>query len=194
MNREDVYKKELEYIKSEKIRNSALVMIKLLPEYIFHEAAASTGKYHPKYALGEGGLVRHVKAAVRIGYELLADPCIGDKYTNTEKDLMIMGLILHDGLKRGLTEERYTRFDHPLLMSNYLKENKDKLELSDEELDLVCSVIETHMGPWTTDYQGNEVLQRPKTKYQNFVHMCDYLASRKALLFEFDSNNNIIPC
>ena len=135
MNREDVYKKELEYIKSEKIKNSTLVMIKLLPEYIFHEAAASTGKYHPKYALGEGGLVRHVKAAVRIGYELLSDPCIGDKYTNTEKDLMLMGLILHDGLKRGLTEERYTRFDHPLLMSNYLKENKDKLELSDEELD-----------------------------------------------------------
>lgn len=47
------------------------------------------------------------------------------------------------------------------------------------------------MGPWTTDYQGNEILEKPKTKYQNFVHMCDYLASRKAILFNFDEENNI---
>ena len=28
-----------------------------------------------------------------------------------------------------------------------------------------------------TDYSGNEVLEKPHTKYQNFVHMCDFLAS-----------------
>ena len=58
-------------------------------------------------------------------------------------------------------------------------ENKDKLKMSDEEVQLASSVIKTHMGPWITDYQGNEILEKPKTKYQNFVHMCDYLASRK---------------
>ena len=192
MNKEEVYKKELEYIKDNDIRESCLTMIKLLPDYIFHEAASSTGKYHPKYALGEAGLVRHTKAAVRFAYELLSDPSIGDKYTSKEKDLMIMALILHDGLKRGLKEEKYTRFDHPILMANYIEDNKDKLKLTDEERELVCSTIKTHMGPWVTDYNGNEVLEKPKTKYQNFVHMCDYLASRKALLLEFDENNNVI--
>lgn len=192
MNKDKIYEIELGYIKDEKVRESCLVMINLLPEYIFHEAASSTGKYHPKYALGEGGLVRHTKAAVRFAYELLSDPSIGDKYTDKEKDLMIMGIILHDGLKRGLKEERYTRFDHPIIMANYIEENKDKLSLNDEERELVCSVIKTHMGPWTTDYDGNEVLEKPKTKYQNFVHMCDYLASRKAILLEFDENNNVI--
>ena len=192
MNKDKIYEIELGYIKDEKVRESCLVMINLLPEYIFHEAASSTGKYHPKYALGEGGLVRHTKAAVRFAYELLSDPSIGDKYTDKEKDLMIMGIILHDGLKRGLKEERYTRFDHPIIMASYIEENKDKLSLNDEERELVCSVIKTHMGPWTTDYDGNEVLEKPKTKYQNFVHMCDYLASRKAILLEFDENNNVI--
>ena len=192
MNKDKIYEKELEYIKDEKVRESCLKMINLLPEYIFHEAASSTGKYHPKYALGEGGLVRHTKAAVRIAHELFEDPCIGEKYSNKEKDLIIMGLILHDGLKRGLKEEKYTRFDHPILMADYIEENKDKLSITDEERELVCSVIRTHMGSWTTDYQGNEVLERPKTKQQNFVHMCDYLASRKVLLLEFDNENNVI--
>ena len=45
--------------------------------------------------------------------------------------------------------------------------------------------------PSTTDYNGVEVLEQPKTKYQNFVHMCDYLASRKCILLPFDENNNI---
>ena len=55
----------------------------------------------------------------------------------------------------------------------------------------MASAIKTHMGPWTTDYSGNEVLERPQTKYQNFVHMCDYLASRKCILVPFDKENNI---
>ena len=53
-------------------------------------------------------------------------------------------------------------------------------------------VIASHMGPWTKDYNGNEVLPPPKTKYQNFVHMCDYLASRKFINLEFDDNNDVI--
>ena len=109
MNKSLKFSKELEYIKSEKIKNACQKMIELLPDYFFEVPASSTGKYHPEYALGEGGLLRHTKAAVRIAYELLNDPCIGDKYTQDEKDLMIMALILHDGLKSGLNHEKYTR-------------------------------------------------------------------------------------
>ena len=166
-------------------------MIEALPDYFFKVEASSTGKYHPEYALGNGGLIRHTKAAVRIAYELLSDPCIGDKYTSKEKDLMIMGLILHDGLKKGLNEEKYTRFDHPILISEYIMDMEERLDLEMEEIEFVCDVVKTHMGPWTKDYNGVEVLERPKTKYQNFVHMCDYLASRKCLLLPFDNNNDI---
>lgn len=191
MNKKDVFKKELSYIKDEKIKNSCITMIEALPDYFFKVEASSTGKYHPEYALGNGGLIRHTKAAVRIAYELLSDPCIGDKYTSKEKDLMIMGLILHDGLKKGLNEEKYTRFDHPILISEYIMDMEEKLDLEMEEIEFVCDVVKTHMGPWTKDYNGVEVLERPKTKYQNFVHMCDYLASRKCLLLPFDNNNDI---
>ena len=192
MNREELILNELDLIKSDRIQNACVKIVNLLPDYWLTTPAASTGKYHPEYAQGEGGLLRHSKAAMRIGYELLSDPCIGDKYTDDEKDLMLVSLLVHDGLKLGNPKEQYTRFDHPILMANYLKEKKDELEeLTEDEITFMGDVIKTHMGPWTTDYNGNEVLERPKTKYQNFVHMCDFLASRKCLLVPFDEDNNI---
>lgn len=191
MNREEIFKDELGFIKSDRIRKSCIEMLKILPDYFFEIEASSTGKYHPNYALGKGGLVRHTKAAVRIAKELLGDACIGDKYTQDEKDLMIMALILHDGVKSGVPKEKYTRFDHPIMIGQMIMDNEENMELEMEEIEFLDDVIKTHMGPWTTDYNGVEVLERPKTKYQNFVHMCDFLASRKFLEVPFDENNNI---
>ena len=184
-------KTEIEYIKNTRIRKACEEMVKLLPDYFFELPAASTGKYHPAYAAGEGGLLRHTKAAVRIAIEILSDPSTGDKYTSDEKDMMIMALILHDGLKSGVPKEKYTRFDHPLLMADYIMDNEEILGLEVEEIEFICDAIKTHMGVWTTDYNGVEVLEKPKTKYQNFVHLCDFLASRKCILLPFDENNEI---
>ncbi len=191
MDRLEMFIEELDYIKDKSYKKALLNIINMLPEYFFHEAASSTGKYHPDYALGEGGLLRHSKAAMRIGYELLVNPSIGDKYTSREKDLMLMSLLVHDGLKRGINAEKYTRFDHPIIMANFIVDNYKEIGLSKEDAKFMGDVIKTHMGPWTTDYNGNEILEKPKTKYQNFVHMCDYLASRKCLLVPFDKNNKI---
>ena len=192
MNKEEMFLDELEYIKDEKLQDSLLKIIESLPEYWFHVAASSTGKYHPKYSLGEGGLLRHSKAAMRIGYELLGNPSIGEKYTEREKNLMLIALLVHDGLKLGEKEERYTRFDHPILMANFIINNQEKYNLEEEDAKFIADVIKTHMGPWTKDYSGNEVLERPKTKYQNFVYMCDFLAAKKFLQVSFDEDNNII--
>ena len=191
MNYEKLFEVELTYLKSDRIKKACLAMTKLLPDYFYEVPASSTGKYHPSYSLGEGGLLRHSKAAMRIGYELLQDPSIGDKYTDDEKDLMLMALLIHDGLKSGYPQEKYTRFDHPILMADYLMDCEEELGLEVEEIEFLGDVIKTHMGVWTTDYNGNEILEKPKTKYQNFVHMCDYLASRKCLLVPFDKDNKI---
>lgn len=191
MEKSSIFQKELNYITNEKIKESTKKMLELLPDYFFEIEASSTGKYHPRYALGERGLIRHTKSATRFAFELLSDPSIGDKYTSDEKDLMYMAIILHDGLKSGNPKEKYTRFDHPILIANYIEENKDQLLLNSDEIKFVKDAVKTHMGVWTKDYNGNEILEKPKTKYQNFVHMCDYLASRKSILFEFDDNDDI---
>ncbi len=191
MNIETMFDKEISYIKDNQIKSAMVKLLNILPEYWFEVPASSTGKYHPEYALGDGGLLRHSKAAMRIGYELLSDPSIGEKYTDHEKDLMLVSLLVHDGLKSGNPKEKYTRFDHPILMANYILEKHEEIGISKVDATFCADVIKTHMGYWTTDYDGNEVLEKPKTKYQNFVHMCDYLASRKCILVPFDKDNKI---
>ena len=192
MNKEELFKKEIDFIKDKDLKQVLIKLADLVPEYFYEVPAASTGKYHPSYAAGNGGLLRHSKAAMRIGYELLNNPTIGDKYTSREKDLMLIALLFHDGLKLGLPKEKYTRFDHPILMQKFIYDNKDELCLSDEDAVFLGDAIKTHMGPWTKDHDGVEVLEAPHTKYQNFVHMCDYLASRKFLEVPFDENNTIL--
>lgn len=186
----EIFNKEISYIKDNRIKNSLITMLKKLPDYFYEVPASSTGKYHPSFSLGERGLVRHTKAAVRIAKELMDDISLNN-FNQNEKDLIIFSLILHDGLKSGKNKSEYTLFEHPILMSNFIKENKDELELNDNEINFVCRCIETHMGPWTTNYKGEDVLTPPKDKYQRFVHMCDYLSSRKFLDIKF-INDNIV--
>lgn len=191
MDKISFFEKEYTYIQNEKYREDLKILVNLLPDYFFEVEAASTGKYHPEFALGKGGLVRHTKSAVRIAYELLNNKIIGNQFSPQQKDLMLISLILHDGLKSGLEKQKYTQVDHPLLVSNYIKDNKDKLTFTDEEIRFICECIESHMGEYNTDFHGREVLPLPKNKYQKFVHMCDYLSSRKFLNIKFE-NNDII--
>lgn len=188
MNKSEIFKNELNYIKNEEIKKSTMYMLEILPDYFFEIPASSTGKYHPKFASSTNGLVKHTKVAVRIAYELLNNPSL-NKFNEREKDLIIMSIILHDGLKSGLEKEKYTKVDHPLLIANYIKENKERLFLNEDDIEKICSSISSHMGPWNTDYNGNEVLPKPKTAMQRFVHMCDYLSSKKFIDVEFENLN-----
>lgn len=187
--KENIFKKEITYIKNERYKENAKVLINLLPDYFFEVAASSTGKYHPSFALGSSGLVRHTKVAARIAKELLDDESISNVFKDEEKDLMIIAIIMHDGLKHGLTKEKYTRFDHPVLMADFIKEKKGETSLKEGEIEFLSNVISSHMGPWNTNPYSDVVLPKPKNKYQKFVHMCDYLASRKFLDVKFEDND-----
>ena len=192
MKKQEVFKKEISYVKDASRRKDLKTLISSLPDYFFEIPASSTGKYHPSFSLGEGGLVRHTKAAVRIAHELLENNTVGMKFTDKDKDLIIMALTLHDGLKSGLEHSKYTKFDHPLLVSKHILEQKNKLSLEIDDIRKMCSMIESHMGEWTYDsYQKKEVLPKPRSAEQRFVHMCDFLASRKFLDIKFDKDNNI---
>ncbi len=186
---ESVFNKEYEYIKNKNYKLAAKELINLLPDYFFKIQASSTGKYHPSFSLGDGGLIRHTKAAVRIAHELLNNNSLGHKFTDREKDLIIISLLIHDGLKHGKTCESYTVFDHPLIICDYIIENKDKISLSDEDINFITNCIKSHMGEWNTNSYSNVILPIPKDKYQRFVHMCDFLASRKFLDIKFENND-----
>ena len=186
--RSNIFNNELNYITDERIKQNARIIIDNLPDYFFTIQAASTGKYHPTYALGEKGLIRHTKAAVYFANTLFGIY----KFDNSTKDLIIVSLLIHDGLKKGFTEEKYTRFDHPLLVGELLEKIKENLTLTDTEIETIKTNVSSHMGKWNTNEYSDVVLPLPENLTQKFVHMCDYLASRKEIHFEFDSNSNLI--
>lgn len=183
MNKIKYFEKEITYIKNKSYQEDIKYLINLLPEYFFTIPAASTGKYHPKFANTKSGLVKHTKVAVRIAYDLFETV---NNFTDDEKDLVIMALILHDGLKKGILEEEYTRFDHPLLVSKFIMENAKHLSLDIDNLRKLCSLIESHMGKWNKSKYSKVELPIPNTELQRYVHRCDYLASRNYLNVSFD--------
>ena len=189
MNKIDYFKVELNYIKDKRIQDACKYMINLLPDYFFEIPASSTGKYHPEFASSKNGLVKHTKVAVRFAYELFNIENINSKYTSVEKDLIIMALLIHDGLKSGIVKETYTKFDHPILIANLVIDNKEHLNLTDEEIDKLTGMLKCHMGGWNTNNYSDVVLPKPKNKLENFVHMCDFLASRKVINVKFNDIN-----
>lgn len=176
------------WIVNPKIRAFAERLIECAPDYFFEVAASSTGKFHPAYALGPGGLVRHTLAATRIMHELFTLDMF-NKYSQDQKDMMLTSIIAHDFFKHGLESKagRYTVAEHPVVCADYIKGNAELCAmLEPEQIDYIYGCIASHMGQWCTDYRSRrEILPRPKTGAQNLVHLCDYLASRKYLLFDF---------
>ena len=185
--KKDVFEMELHNFKYENVRISTENVLEMLPDYFYQIPASSSGKYHPSFSLGEGGLVRHVKVAMRILEEIFKDEAFGiyDEYT---KDLMRMALILHDGFKSGLEYIGHTCSEHPVIMSDFILTNKSKLLISDRDAKYVSDLVLTHMGPWNKDKEGNVIMPVPKTQEQIIIHLCDYIASRNFLNVCFKDN------
>lgn len=185
----EVFKTELDKIENCNVRKSTEIILNLLPDYFYKVPASSSGKYHPAYALGEGGLVRHVKVAMRVLEEIFKDDVFGifDDYT---KDLMRMALLLHDGFKRGKIDSGHTVPEHPVIMANFILENKDKLLINEDDAIFVSSMIISHMGPHWND--KHKFLPTPQTDEEKVIHYCDLFASRDFFDVHFDENDQIL--
>lgn len=182
MNKLEILKYELNLIKDKNIKHFNESALKLLPDYFWTISASSTAKYHPKYALGEGGLVKHTQCAVRIAESLFQIV----NFSNEEQDIIISALLLHDGCKKGLTESQYVKHDHPEIIIEFLLMNKLDEFISIKQFELLSNCIRKHMGKWNTNNYDKTVLLVPQTKIERFVHMCDYLASRKFLNLDLE--------
>lgn len=184
MEKEDkikMFQSELNLIYDENIREQVRNGIAQIDDYFFKIPASSTGKYHPAFALGDGGLVRHTKACVKIAVELLRLEMFQSLLQYN--DIIISALIFHDCKKNG-DGEKYTKSDHPLLACEFLVNN---IYIGTSLCCKIVPLIKSHMGQWNTDFKtGKEILPKPLTPLQKFVHLCDYLASRKFLEIKFE--------
>jgi len=188
MDKVKAFEPEINLIKNKLIKEFVINAIQTIPNHFFEAAASSTGKYHPAYTLGKGGLLRHTKAAVRIAVEL--SRLEWWHFSNDEVDLALGALILHDGWKYGEEYSKYSLAEHPTFATFALKNNGDlqqKRIITEEQFQTIVDCIETHTGQWVEHPRTHEIiLEKPKTPLQKFVHLADYIASRKCLTMEFD--------
>ena len=175
--------KEINLIQSGGLRIFVSDCLSKAPDYFYTMPASTTGKYHPAYCLGEGGLVRHVKAAVALAVDLFRLEQYDNDYVN--KDLVIAALILHDIVKKN-PEKNETAFEHPLLGALFVQEVAKNYSASiQRQAESIARLIRSHMGQWTTsDKCPGVTLPRPITPDEQLVHLCDFLASRKDITVE----------
>jgi hypothetical protein len=194
MDKVKIFEKEIDLIEDCILNDFAQYCIERVPDYFFTMPASTTGKFHPAYSLGEGGLVRHTKAAVKIANDLLN--LEQNKELAEYKDEIIFALIFHDSIKKGNEQSKYTVTEHPLLAADFIEECvKDYHLVMDageglsfsNSIKIIQNLIRSHMGQWNSDYRTKkEVMPKPSGEAEKFVHTCDYLASRKYLTCEVE--------
>lgn len=186
----ELFQRELSYISDAKLTEFAKILIENAEEYFFEVPASSSGNYHPKFALGEGGLVRHTKAVAYFVNELIRPSIEFDKITRYQGDCLIIAAIVHDMKKQGKDgSEGHTVREHPELASEYLQEMWYKYGqdlLTEDTLEYIQHSVERHMGPWQEP--------KPSTLSDVLLFYGDYIASRKEITgLEFIENGDNSP-
>ena len=170
------------------IKRFAFQLLDSVPDYFFSVPASSSGKYHPKNDLGDGGLVRHSISVARM-LEHLLEPKGYFDFTDEQKELLKVAALFHDCLKSGTQEEyeknRHTKFLHPLYAANHIMTTAIKNGFPYEKALFICNVVISHMGQWNTGKNGEGMLPVPSDEGQRVLHLADYLASRKDINMDF---------
>lgn len=175
--------REIQNIENEKLRTIAMKMVDQIPEYFWHIPASSSGKYHPKCDLGEGGLVRHSLMVCTCALDLLVSGAFLED-TSENRDMARIATLFHDSFKSGKPKQdgsysEHTEFDHPLLAADFLRVNLINGGIDETTVETIAAAVESHMGKWNTSKYSDVVLPVPNSSFEKLIHTADYIASRK---------------
>lgn len=184
MNLLEYFENELSWIKNEKLLKLCKVVLENAPEGFKQNPSSSSGKYHPDWSHGNGGLLRHTQAATYLAKELAHAYLFSD----LETDAVIVATILHDVCKYGLPEQKHTTKDHDVTSALFMRRLADRHELRDTPLfNEVFLSIAFHFGRWTFRESADKIRKFPEeySKLMEVVHIADYISSRKEIRFNF---------
>ena len=185
----NVFSRELDLIMDEDLRMIVKTFLdERTPDYFWTDGASSSGKFHPDFAHGIGGLVRHTKAVVMFAEELLRMSSYS-YMTDACKDYTIVACILHDTFKYG--------FDNEIQKEEYKEHARNAgnaFKAYCEECGYAVSpfLIEAMYAQHIADAINDHKEDRPFTPIDRCVHLADYMASRAfidipAITAEYDA-------
>lgn len=173
--RSDFFEREIQLIESEDLRDFVRFFFnEKCGEWFWKSGASSSGKYHPAFTHGDGGLVRHTRAVAMVCEELMrmsSYAYMKDRY----KDYARVACLLHDTRKygNGDTEDKECYKNHGALAADAVAQAWLEFFDQGEAPELLLMAIRSHMGQWTEDKED-----RPFTNIDRLVHLADYIASR----------------
>lgn len=169
------FEREIQNIESEDLRDFVRFFFnERVGAWFFESGASASGKYHPEFTKGHGGLVRHTRAVEWVCEELLRMSSYA--YMKAEyKDFARVACLLHDTRKYGSGDEEdksyYPR--HGEAAANDVGVAWREFFHSHSCPELLLMAIRSHMGQWTENRDD-----RPFTNIDRLVHLSDYIASR----------------
>lgn len=192
-----MFANEIGDIQDANLKQLATDLIENADDYFFTVAASSSGKYHPPFDLGNGGLVRHTRFVVFLA-ESVAESF---NMTQYDKDCLIVAALAHDIKKQGDGSSSHTVWEHPIYAKDYVYEihKKTKSKVPKDVIEKIGNAIERHMGKWGHDdiyRKNNTPLPMPETEFEKALQVSDYIASRREISdFKFratETNGNFI--
>ena len=196
ISREDKIKmfiNEIGDIKDADLKAFATELIANADDYFFVVPASSSGKYHPPFDLGDGGLVRHTRLVAYMARSLAESYCFSDYDT----DCLIVAALAHDIKKQGNGDTGHTVWDHPILAMHYVQEiyGKTNFNVPADTIEKICNAVSSHMGKWGNEprfCKGNTPLPMPVTEFDKALQAADYVASRKEITdFKFRDTEEV---
>lgn len=174
MLKHEFFAREIAAISDEKMRHFVEWYLNTkVGAWFWESGASSSGKYHPIFTHGEGGLVRHVRAACMVMEELMRMSTYS-YMPNEFKDYARIAIILHDTCKYGTQDEE----NHDCYREHGKLAADNVVAAWEEYFNRPCSAflyhaILSHMGQWVENHDD-----RPFTNIDRLVHLSDYIASR----------------
>ena len=179
---------------SREYRSLAEFLIDKLDDYWFIKPASSTGKYHPVFNNGEGGLVRHslnVCMWWQQMYKAFEQELMSFSGRDDMYDLGLIACLFHDAKKYGDAEEnsRWVKKDHDVRSMEWflhnveIYEHMNDMNFDNKAINYIANAIDHHNGPWSTH-------GAPRTIFERLVFICDYASSQKIHEQEVFNVNN----
>lgn len=171
----DFFEREIQLIESVDLQDFVRFYFdEKVGDWFWKSGASSSGKFHPQFTKGEGGLVKHTRAVVWVCEELLKMSSYA--YMKSEyKDYARAACLLHDTCKYGTgnTEDKDCYKNHGAIAAQRVSLAWDEFGFDGAAPELLLMAIRSHMGQWVEDKND-----RPFTNIDRLVHLADYIASR----------------
>lgn len=185
------FSEQIANIKTEKIRQFTCDVLMRCSDDNARKPASSTGKYHPRYDLGENGLIRHSQMVAYLA-DVMCRTCDAFDNNVVARDVVYASALIHD-MKKYEDGAAHTNNAHPIALSALIREMNVN---NDADFEAMAQCVETHSGKFSElryPYNGVREMPRPKTIRQYIVAFADMISAQKELfpmMCEFDQQVN----